>query len=159
MLTLSAQKRGTLGKQVKHLRKEGLIPAELFGPKTENKHLAIPAKEFHKVFKEAGHNTVVELKIEGQKESTPIFIQEVQTHPLSGEPLHINCYHVHKDIRTHASVPLVFTGTAPAEKKECIVVQVTDKLEVEALPQDIPHEIKVDIGALKEEGDLSLIHI
>ena len=154
MITLSAQKRTVTGRKVKALRKEGFVPAELFGPRTENQHLALPVKEFRRAFKEAGTSTVVELSIEGEKKPVQILIYDVHTHPITQEVLNVDCYHVHEDIKLHTDVPLIFTGISPAEKIGCIVVRVVDKLEVEALPKDIPHEITVDISRLEKGGDI-----
>ncbi len=153
-ITLTAQKRDLLGKKVRQLRKNGLIPAELFGPKTKNQHLSVPEKEFSRAFKEAGTNTVVDIAIEGEKEPVSVFIYDVQTDTITKRPLHIDLYQVRKDVKSHATVPLVFIGTAPIEKKDCIVVHVVDELVVEAFPQDMPHEITVDVSLLQNEGDV-----
>ncbi len=154
MITLSAQKRTVTGRKVRTLRKEGFVPAELFGPRTENQHLALPVKEFRRAFKEAGMNTVLELSIEGEKKPVQILIYDIHTHPITQEVLNVDCYHVHEDIKLHTDVPLTFTGVSPAEKIGCIVVRVVDKLEVEALPKDIPHEITVDVSRLEKGGDV-----
>ncbi len=152
-ITLTAQKRDILGKRVKRLRKEGLVPAELFGPETENRHLSISEKEFNRVFREAGTNTIVDVVLEGEKEPVSVFIYDAQLDALSKRPLHVDLYHVSKTVKTHALVPVVFRGEAPAEKKDCIIVHVTGELHVEAFPQDMPHEFSVDVSSLENEGD------
>ncbi len=156
-IKLKVKKRDVLGKKVKDLRKEGILPAELFGPEIENKHLSIPKKDFNKVFGEAGKNTVVEVIIEGEEKAIPTMITDVQIHPLSREPLSADFYMVSRDVEIEAKVPIKFTGEAPAEKEGLIVVKILNEIEVKAFPQDIPHEIEVNISGLETTKDHILV--
>lgn len=156
-LKLNAQKREILGKKVKNLRKEGIIPAELFGPNHKNIHLSIPKKEFNKIYKEAGKNTVIEVNIEGENEAIPTMITDVQIHPINREPISADFYVVSRDTKIETEVPLEFTGEAPAEKEGLIVVKVLSEVEVKALPQNVPNEIKADISNLETTKDHVLV--
>ena len=147
--------RTVTGKKARHLRREGLIPAEFYGKGKENIRLAVQEKEFEKIYKEAGENTLVYLDLDGSdKEPTPAFIAEIQRHPTSLRLLSIDLHGVKMDEEIQASVPIVFTGEAPGVKAGFVLVTVNDELEIEALPQDVPHTITVDISGLKEPGDV-----
>ena len=90
MIQLSAKKREVLGKKVQALRGEGLIPAVLYGPGSEAAVLTVFKKEFDTVYKEAGESSLVSLEV--GKETTPVLIRDVQRHPLSGDPIHVDFY-------------------------------------------------------------------
>ncbi len=148
-MELTATARDKFGKQVKALRKEGLVPAELYGRGVENRHLSVSAKEFGKVFKEAGTNTIVTLAMGGEKR--PILIHDVACDLLTGEPAHVDFYQVRLDEKIRAKVPLEFVGEAPAVKvKGGVLNKSMTEIEVEALPQDLPHSLQVDLSALDE---------
>lgn len=143
------RKREKFGKQVKALRKEGLIPAELYGRGLLNAHLSVAEKDFAKVFKEAGTNTVVTLLIENEKK--PALIYEVMHDALTGEVAHIDFYQVKMDEKIRAKVPLTFVGEAPATKeKGAILNKSMADIEVEALPQDLPRSLAVDLALLDD---------
>ncbi|PIR88884.1 MAG: 50S ribosomal protein L25 [Candidatus Harrisonbacteria bacterium CG10_big_fil_rev_8_21_14_0_10_40_38] len=155
-MELTAQKREVFGKSVKKIRKEGLIPAELYGHGVKNEHLSVSVKEFNKVFKEAGESTVINLNFEGQKK--PVLVQYVGTNPRTDEILAVDFYEVNLSERINVNVPIEFTGEAPAVKeKSGILIKALQELEIEALPTDIPREITVDLSSLAEIG--SSIHV
>ena len=138
-------------KTTKVIRKEGLIPAVFYGHGMENRPLAVEKKAFHKVYKEAGENTVVTLLLEDLKQ--PSLIYDVQHDPVSGDVIHVDFYGVRMDEKITAAIPLEFTGEAPAVKeKGGIVAKAFTELEVEALPADLPHSILVDLSVLTELG-------
>jgi len=150
-MELNVQKREIFGKKVNSLRRENLIPAELYGHGLENIHLSVPAKEFSKLFKEAGESTIINLNLENKK--LPVLIHEVSVDPLSDKIIHIDFYQVKMDEKIITSVPLEFIGEAPAVKeKEGILIKAVQEIEVEALPSDLPHNIEVDISQLSDIG-------
>ena len=150
---LKAEKREILGKKVKNLRKEGIIPAELFGPGINNIHLSIPKQKFIEIYKNAGKDTIIEIDIEGEKKSISTLISNVQIHPITRNPLNIDFYVVSRDTKIETEVSLEFKGVAPAEKEDLIIVKVLKEIKIKALPQNIPHEIEVDISCLKTIED------
>src|SRR5947207_4708399 len=113
-MELIVQPREKFGKANKTLRKEGVIPAELYGHGVANLHLAVNAKEFRLLFKQAGENTVIELKVGDKKH--PALIHDVKRDYLSGEVEHIDFYQVRMDVKTKVHVPIEFIGEAPAVK-------------------------------------------
>lgn len=150
-MDLTVQTREILGRKVAALRKENLIPAELYGHGIENIHLSVPAKEFSKVFKEAGESTIINLDFENKK--LPVLIYEVSTDPLSDKIIHIDFYAVKMDEKITTSVPLEFIGISPAVKeKQGVLIKSMQALEIKALPADLPHNLEVELDKLSEIG-------
>jgi large subunit ribosomal protein L25 len=152
-MNLTAQKRTITGKKVKTLRNQGIIPAELYGHGIENKHLQVNEKEFKKIYAEAGEHTVIQLKLEGEKENVPVLITHAPNHPTKDHTLTIDFHQIRMDESIQTHVPIEFIGESPGEKAGLVLVKVTDELEIEALPTKIPHEIAVDIAGLENAGD------
>ena len=153
---LKVKVREVLGRKVKTLRKKGIIPAVVYGLKAKSIPLEIDYSEFEKVYKEAGESTVIKLKT--GKESKNVLIYDVAMDSVSDKFIHVDFYEVRMDKPITAVVPLVFEGEAPAVKNlEGVLVKNITEIEVEALPANLPHEIKVDISVLKTFDDL--IHI
>ncbi|NCN53072.1 50S ribosomal protein L25 [Candidatus Wolfebacteria bacterium] len=148
-MELQVQKREILGRKVGALRKEGFIPAELYGKGVDNLHLSVLSKEFKKVLKEAGETSIVDVVINGEKH--PSLIQGVTYHPLTDEIESVDFHEVRMDEKITVDVPLEFVGVSPAIKeKGGVLVKVLHELEVEALPGNIPHELKVDLSKLED---------
>ena len=97
-MELKAEKRELLGSKVHTLRKEGFIPAELYGRGKENVHLTVNAKEFAKVLKAAGESTVITLNV--GKEKTPALIHDVEIDSISDAVLHVDFYAVNVNEET-----------------------------------------------------------
>lgn len=150
-MDLVAEKREVFGRAVRQIRTQGLIPAELYGHGLPNLHLSIPSKDFLKVLKEAGENTVVTVVVGSEK--FPALIYDVARHPVSDEIMSVDLYQVRMDEKIKAAVPLEFTGEAPVVKEAAgVLVKSMHEVEVEALPADLPREIAVDLGGLTEIG-------
>jgi len=148
-MDLAVKTRDVLGKKVKALRREGLIPAELYGHGFENIHLALPAKEFNKVLKAAGATSVVTLLL--GKESKSAMIHEIARDSVTSEIIHVDLHQVRMDELVKADVPLEFVGEAPAIKAFSAVINKSmSEIEVEAFPQDLPHSLIVDLSVLDE---------
>jgi large subunit ribosomal protein L25 len=148
-MELSVVVREKMRGQVKSLLEGGFIPAELYGHGIPNVHISVPAKEFGKIFKEAGENTVVTLVIGAQKH--PVLIHNVQRNFLTGDLIHIDFYQVNMKEAIVAKIPLEFIGDAPAVREQGATVNKSMlELEVEALPNDLPHRLTVDISTLDE---------
>ena|SRR3989344_4227784 len=153
-LSLKAEERKVLGKKVKNLRKDGILPAHVFGKGVEGEIVSVDQKEFLKVFKVAGETGLIDLKI-GTEKIKPVLIREVQYNPVSGDLIHVDFYQVNLLEKVKVSVPIVQIGEAPESVKlgETIVLQTLSEVEVEALPADLPENIEVDITSLKEIDD------
>ena len=148
MTTLEIQERDAK-KSLDALRGEGKIPAVLYGPKEPTASIAVDAKTFDKVYKEAGESTVVTLQ--GLGDEKDAMIHEVAYHPVTGKPIHIDFYVIEKGKKVQTHVPLEFVGEedAPAVKSlGGTLVKVMHEIEIEAMPKDLPHEITVDVSGL-----------
>lgn len=164
MLTLKAKIRKVIGKKVKDLRRQGILPAVLYGPEIKNLSLEINFKEFEKIFKQAGESSLISLEIGKEKPQKvvmgkfSVLIHDVKKDPLTGQPIHIDFYRPLLTKKVKVTVPVVFEGEAPAVKElEGTLVKEIQELEIEALPQNLPHEIKVNVGNLKTFEDEILI--
>lgn len=151
-IELSAELRQTTGSKVKFLRKSGYIPAVLYGKGQDSLNLQIKSSDFSKALKEAGESTLVYVNL--GKDSHPTIIHDVTRDPVRDEVIHADFYKVNLHEKIDAKVPVVFQGESPAVKNlGGIFVRNVNELEVEALPQNLPHELTIDISVLKEFGD------
>lgn len=151
-LKLEAQERKIFGKKIKKLRQEGLIPANVFGRDIKSLGIQVKGSDFNKIWKKAGETSLVDLSI-GESKTRPVFIKAVQKDPVTGLVLHADFQQVNLKEKITAIVPLVLEGESPIEQSgEGLVLQTLNELEVEALPTEIPHEVKVDISKLNEIG-------
>ena len=151
-LILKTKKREIFGKKNKVLREKGIIPAVLYGKKTESISLAVNLKDFEEIFKRTGETDIFNLEIEGEKKPRNVIVQEVKRHFVTNWPIHIDFYEVEMDKPITTPVPITLVGESPAVKTGGILIQSMDEIEIEALPKDIPHEISVDVSGLKEIG-------
>ncbi len=158
MITLSAKIRKDFGRKTKSTRKADKIPAVVYGPGVKNESVLVDYKDFQKTFRQAGESSLIELNVEGEKGKRPVLIHEVQKDPVSDKFIHVDFFQASLKEEVEATVPLVFFGTAPAEKDlgGTLVKNITE-VEVKALPQNLPHEIKVSIDGLKTFQDHVLI--
>lgn len=158
MISLSAKIRKDFGKKTKSIKLSDKIPAVVYGPGVKNASIEIDYKDFQKTFKQAGESSLFELNIEGEKVKRPVLIHDIQKDPISGKFIHVDFFQASLKEEVEASVPLVFFGVAPAEKDlgGTLVKNITE-VEVKALPQNLPHEIKVSIDGLKTFQDHILI--
>lgn len=148
-MDLTVKEREKLGKGVKILRRDGFLPAELYGHGLPNTHLAVSRKEFEKIFKESGESTVINLLLGNEKR--PALVHEVQKDFLTDEIVHIDFYQVRMDEKIEAHIPLEFIGEAPAVKEFGGILNKTiSEIEVEALPGNLPKHFEVDLSGLKE---------
>lgn len=150
-MELTATKRTVVGRKVKQLRAQGLIPAELFGSGIKNEHLTVSHKEFVKVFNAAGEHELVTLAVEGDKKVS-VLITDAQRDAISGMYLAADFHAVRMDEKIRVKIPFAFVGEAPAVKKGLPIIKVMDEIEIETLPGAMPHEFTVDISTLDDQG-------
>ena len=156
METLSVQKRDIVKRKLHTLRKQGLIPAILYGPKLEPMVLSVEQKQFDKVYAEAGTSSLINIEVEGTE--FPSLIHEVQKDPLTSAPVHVDFYQPDLTKKTEVTVPLVFEGEAPGVKElGGTLLRNIQEIVVTALPQNLPHEIIVPIEGLKTFEDRILV--
>lgn len=149
MIILNAEKREIFGKKLKKSRGEGKMPAIVYGRKKEATPVFLDLKDFSKTWKEAGKSTVLKLKNPDNHFEENVIIQQVDLDPLHDKPLHADFYVVEMDKIITAPVPLVFKGESSAEKDlGGVLVKVVYEVEVEALPNDLPKELIIDVSGL-----------
>ena len=158
MIELKAQIRDKFGQKTKSLRKQGIIPAVLYGAGIKNIPLQVDEKEFGRVFQEAGESSLISLEVEGKNKKVQVLIHDIARDPLTGKILHVDFYHPSAKKEVEAEIPLVFEGEAPAVKDlGGTLVREIQTIEAKGLAQNLPREIKVDIGGLKTFEDRILI--
>jgi len=154
MISLAAKTRTNFGKKAKSMKNHGLVSAVVYGPGVKNVSIEVLEKDFKKVFAKAGESSLVELHIEGEKEKKLVLIHEIQKDPVSDAIIHIDFFQASLKEEVEVAIPLVFEGTAPAEKDLGGTLNKNMlEIEVKALPQNLPHEIKVSVEGLKTFED------
>ncbi len=157
-IPLKATEREILGKKVARLRRDGFIPAHVYGNKVETEHVSVSALDFKKVYNEAGETGLVDLKI-GAEKVRPVLIRDVQLDPVTDALLHIDFYQVNLSEKVTVSVPVVLIGDEAeiVHTGEAVVIQPLSEVEVEALPDNLPEKIEVDITSLKQIDDAIMV--
>jgi len=150
-MDLNVTTRTILGKKVAALRATGLVPAELFGRGIENRHLAVPAREAAAAYKTAGEHTVVTLVVDGA-ERIPAVFADIQQDYRAGMVRAIDFHYVRMNEKMQADVPIRLVGDAPAKKEGFPILLVLSEIELEALPNRMPHELVVDVTGLATPG-------
>jgi large subunit ribosomal protein L25 len=146
MLTIEFQNRDTKASPTA-LKKSGKIPAVFYGPKEKSTPILVKESEFKKVWKEAGESSIIVLKSGGEEHEA--LIHDVDTHPVTDVPRHVDFYVIEKGKKLEVSVPLEFVGVSAAVKDQGgTLVKVMHELAIEALPKDLPRDIQVDISLL-----------
>lgn len=148
-MELQAKPRTELGKKVKALRRAGFLPAVIYGEGIASQPISVPYKDFEKVFREAGASSLIKLGVDGKEYN--VLIHDPARDPIKGNPIHVDFYAVRMDKTIRTKVPVEISGESPAVKNLAgILVKVMQEIEVEALPQDLPHELTIDISGLTE---------
>ena len=146
MQTLTATKRSK-AEPLASIRNNGMVPAVVYGALVENTSISVVSTNFTKVFKAAGESNTIVLDIEGKK--IDVLIHDVQVDPVKGFPIHVDFLAIDMSKPVEVTIPLVFSGVAPAEKSGLgSLVKVLHEIEIEALPKNLPHEIMVDVSTL-----------
>jgi large subunit ribosomal protein L25 len=146
MLTLTVEKRTEDGANAGQLRREGFIPAVVYGAHHTATPVSVSFTAFEKVLHEAGEATIVSLS--GLGEPLPTLIHEVSYDPMTDRPQHVDFYAVTKGEKVEVEIPLVFVGESPAVEAGANLVKVLHEIEVEADPMNLPHHFEVDLSVL-----------
>lgn len=147
--SLKVEKRSALGKKVKKLRREGILPANIYGKEFKSTSVQVPTKDFEKVFNQVHETGLVDLAYDSQ--TIPVLIHNVQIDPRSQTPLHADFFKVNLKEKITARVPVVAVGEPKAVvDKVGLLEQPVSEIEVEALPTDLPERIEVNVENLAE---------
>lgn len=148
---LTAEPRKVVGKQVKKLRRDGILPANVYGKDIKSQSLQLPLTDFMAVFDEAGETGVIDLTY--GKDTVPVLIHNLHT-DYRNTPLHADFFKVNLKEKVTAMIPVEFTGEAKAETEKIgLLEKITNEVEVEALPTELPEKFELNVEALSNVGD------
>lgn len=144
---LAVEKRKVVGKKVKKLRKEGFLPANLYGKGVKSLSVQVPYKEFEKVYKEAGVTGIIDVAVDG--EIRPSLIHNVQQDYYKHTLLHADFFQVNLKEKVKTMVKIITIGEPKAvSEKLGLLLQPLSEVEIEALPTDLPDKIEVKVEPL-----------
>jgi large subunit ribosomal protein L25 len=155
VVEIKAEPRTPDGKgAARRLRREGRIPAVLYGPGEDPKSLSLNAKEMDILFRRyGGASIVLELDVPGSGDGKDkALVKEVQRDVVTGQVLHLDLLHVSAARKITVDVPVVIVGKAVGAEAGGVLEVVTREIRAECLPADIPDKVEVDVTEL-EIGD------
>jgi large subunit ribosomal protein L25 len=149
---LEASKREITGKKVRFLRRQGIVPANIYGHDIESTPISVDTRSLKHLLAHTGKTDLISLKIDSSKDAIRVLMREIQRNPLTDEPIHVDFYQVSMTEKIKTEVPLVFIGEAPVLKKvkNVSIFHLIDSINIEALPDDLPHSLEVDVSHLEE---------
>jgi large subunit ribosomal protein L25 len=151
-VVIKAQPRKVVGKQVRALRRQGLLPAVIYGHELTPIAVSLNFHDVSLVMPRVSSSQLVEVDVNGERHT--VLVRERQRHPVTGNLLHVDFQAVSMTEKIRITVSLDFRGEAPAAKVyNGIVVTSREVLEIECLPDDLPDRLEVDLSTLKEIGD------
>lgn len=148
---LVLEPRTALGKGLGTIRHEGKVPAVVHNFGAESMHVMVPEREMIRVYKEAGKHHPLNLTVGDQQ--LLALIKDVHYNPVKRQMQHVVFQAIRQDEKVEAEIPVHIEGEIPAEKIGLVVLHQLDTIEVEALPKDLPDEIKIDGSLLAELHD------
>ena len=154
-IELKVATREILGKKVRFLRRQGIIPVHLFGHGIDSVALQCDIEQLQQTMAQAGKTHIISLMLDKVKKPRSVVVREVQRHPITSELLHIDLYQVRMDEKIQVEVPIILTGEAPALKlKENMLTQELHRLNIECLPDRIPESIPLDASSLTDADQI-----
>jgi large subunit ribosomal protein L25 len=153
---LEAQPRAVVGKKVSQLRRQGLVPAVVYGPKVEPIHLQIPYRALELMLMKAGGTNLIDVSYDGKSQT--VLAREVQRDILKNTITHVDFFAVDLTEAIRIDVPLHFVNEAPAvNAKKGILITGPTMLTIETLPSKLLSQVEIDLAGLNEVGDA--IHV
>ena len=150
-LGLQTTTREILGKKVRFLRRQGIIPVHLFGHGIESVALQCDVAQLQQILTQAGKTKIISLRLDKAKRPRNVMVREIQRNLLTSELLHVDFYQVRMEKKIQLEVPIVLVGEAPAlRSKENMMAQELHSLTIECLPGQIPARIELDLSPLTE---------
>ncbi|MGK7312536.1 MAG: 50S ribosomal protein L25/general stress protein Ctc [Candidatus Longimicrobiales bacterium M2_2A_002] len=148
--TLKAELRETTGKgAARRMRREGKIPAVVYGRGEETRPLTVDAHDFGVLVKEHSlDTTLVDLEIDGDKEAVQTLVVEVQAHPYKPEVLHVDFQQIHAGEKVTVEVPINLSGTPEGVREGGVLQQVMHVVELECAVEAIPEDFEIDVSGL-----------
>jgi large subunit ribosomal protein L25 len=153
---IKANHRQVVGKKVKVLRRDGILPAVVYGQKIESIPISLDMREASRILERISPSALVVVDVDGEQHYT--LVRDKQRNPIRGSILHVDFQAVSLDETVRADLNIKIVGEAPAvETYLGIVVPSLEQLSIECLPKDLPDNIEVDISGLNEIGDSLLV--
>jgi large subunit ribosomal protein L25 len=151
-VVLKATKRDVVGKQVKALRREGKLPAVIYGRHTDPINIELEARSAGRILAKATSSSLITIEMDGKQ--YPTLVREKQRDYIKTSLLHVDFLTVSMTEKLRAYVTLRFKGVSLAVKDfNAILVHNIEQLHIECLPSDLPEYVEVDISVLKNPGD------
>jgi large subunit ribosomal protein L25 len=145
---LAAEPRTVTGKKVAGLRREGKIPAVVYGHGHESQAIQLDAHELDLLRRTAGRNAMLDLAL-GKGKVTPVMLQHVQEHPVTRRPIHVDLFVINQREETTIDIAVVFTGESEAVRRDGgTLLHQRETVSVRALPDALPPALEVDISSL-----------
>ncbi|HOS27151.1 MAG TPA: 50S ribosomal protein L25 [Deltaproteobacteria bacterium] len=152
-VTLTLAPRSIQKKKVRALRREGVIPAVVYGRGFESTLVQVPQKEFENVYKKTHGTAVIDAGLGGK--TLPVLVHAIQRDSLTGRILHIDFLKVDLRREVTVEIPLVFVGTSPAEKEgKGKIGHEATSIAIKCSPKNIPSEIEVDVSSIADKHDV-----
>lgn len=149
---VEAKERSAIGKKVRAIRRQGLVPGVLYGHGVDGQPIQMNAKEAEQLLSEVSASTLIDLNVDGSQHK--VLVRDVQRDVIRRDVMHIDFLKVAMDVIIRTTVPVELVGEAPAARElGGILVTGVTEIEVEALPEDLPDRILVDLESLKEIDD------
>jgi large subunit ribosomal protein L25 len=147
--SLAAEPRSVIGKKVSTLRRQGILPAVIFGAGEPSQPIQVSALDWEILRRHhVTRNTLLDLKVAGGK-ARPVLVQMISEHPVSRKPVHVDFHTVKMTEELTVDVPIVLVGETPAVEREGgTLLHQRETLHIRALPGDLPTSIEVDISSL-----------
>ncbi len=145
---LDAKKRD-LSQNINQIRNQGVLPANVFEPHEPSQAIALNLVDFENFYSQIGESGVGYLKLKNGTE-LPVMIEEVQTNPVTDQPIHALFQVVDLTEKVRADIPVELVGEF--EIPEAVLVTVRDEIEVEAFPTDLPEKFEINVANFTEIG-------
>jgi large subunit ribosomal protein L25 len=155
-IILASEPRTDLGSRpAGRLRREGKVPAVVYGLGTDSVSITVPSRELqHILAGESGANTLINLQLDGDQVLT--LARQIHRHPTRGELVHVDFVRIRRDVAVSAEIPVHLLGEAEGVKDGGLLEQLMFHLTVEAMPGNIPVALELDVSALTIGDQLRL---
>ncbi len=155
-IELTAAPRQVIGKQVKAMRRAGIVPVVLYGRNVEPQALQIDAKVLTRVLARAGTGRLITVKLDGKEQMA--LARDIQREPITGNLYHVDLMAVSMTEKIKVDVPIVLFGESPAvQRNEGVLGTTLASIQVECLPGDLVDAIRVDVSGLNKVDDQILV--
>lgn len=151
MVELPVEHRAVRGKKVRFLRRQGIVPANVYGHRIASTAVQVAAAPLSRILAQDARNALITLRVTGEPNLRTVMVRAVQRNPLDGALLHIDFYQVQMTEKIRTEVHVVLVGEAPAvEVHRGVLLQGVSSVTIECLPGDMPSAVEVDVSGLAE---------